>query len=226
MQDSARSESRPVAPPTALAALGALKAIDAAVAGARSRDPRPQPAAAPPAPNGGEALAALILLREIRQQLAAWESGLIEEARASGVNWADLAEPLGVTSRQAAERRYLRLRPGPTGSTGEQRVQATRDDRAAHRSVAAWARENAAGLRRLAGQITALTDLPAPAQGPLARLTHALAQNDAALLVAPLSAAQDHMRPGHPELAAQIADITHRAESLRQHSNTKRRGAQ
>jgi hypothetical protein len=70
-----------------------------------------------------------------------------------------LAHPLGVASRQAAERRYLHNRPGPAGTTGEQRVQATRERRAAERATATWARRNAAGLRGIAGRITALTDL-------------------------------------------------------------------
>lgn len=113
-----------------------------------------------------EALSALLLLREARDQLAEWEPGLIEAAREAGASWADLAHPLGVSSRQAAERRYLRIRPGNPGSTGEQRVQATRDRRAADRTVTDWARANAADLRRLAGQITALTDLPAAARTP------------------------------------------------------------
>lgn len=68
-----------------------------------------------------------MMLREIREQLAGRESGLIETARGQGASWADLAGPLGVASRQAAERRYLRLRPGKVGSTGEERVQTTRD---------------------------------------------------------------------------------------------------
>ncbi len=38
---------------------------------------------------------------------------------------------------------------------------ATRDRRAADRTVTAWARANAATLRQLAGQITALPDLSA-----------------------------------------------------------------
>ena len=102
-----------------------------------------------------------MLLRQVREQLAGWETGLIETARDAGASWADLAHPLGVASRQAAERRYLRGRPGPAGTTGEQRVTATRQARAADRTTASWARANAADLRRLAGQITALTDLPA-----------------------------------------------------------------
>lgn len=222
MEDSVRTEPASEAS-TALPAMDALRVIEAALTGDRSPDALPRPVGAPSAPNGEEALAALLLLREIRQRLAAWEPALIEEARADGVSWADLAGPLGVTSRQAAERRYLRLRPGPSGSTGEQRVQATRDHRAAHRSVAVWARENAANLRQLAGQITALTDLPASAHDPVTRLTHALAQNDAALLVAPLGDTQSHLRDKHPGLATQAADVTRRAESLRRHSDSRRR---
>lgn len=55
--------------------------------------------------------------------------------------------------------------PGRPGSTGEQRVQATRDRRAADRTVTARARANAATLRQLVGQITALTTSP-PLPGP------------------------------------------------------------
>ncbi|GAA1172934.1 hypothetical protein GCM10009654_32710 [Streptomyces hebeiensis] len=58
-----------------------------------------------------QALASLLLLRQVREQLAGWETGLIETARHAGAGWADLAHPLGVAGRQAAERRYLRNRP-------------------------------------------------------------------------------------------------------------------
>lgn len=162
-----------------------------------------------------QALAALLLLREVRDQLAGWESGLIEAARAAGSSWADLAHPLGVASRQAAERRYLRVRPGKPGTTGEQRVQATRNRRAADRTLTTWARANAADLRQLAGQITALTDLPAQAHTPLARLAEALADNDTANLIDPLSATHTHLKADHPDLAARITTLTHHADRLR-----------
>lgn len=162
-----------------------------------------------------QALAALLLLREVRDQLAGWESGLIEAARAAGSSWADLAHPLGVASRQAAERRYLRVRPGTPGTTGEQRVQATRNRRAADRTITTWARTNAADLRQLAYQITALTDLPAQAHAPLARLAEALADNDAANLIAPLTATHTYLKASHPDLAARTATITHHADRLR-----------
>ncbi|MEV7416460.1 HSP18 transcriptional regulator [Streptomyces sp. NPDC089919] len=182
--------------------------------------------AAPTAAASGPhpALAALLMLRVVREQLAGWESGLIETARGQGASWADLAGPLGVASRQAAERRYLRLRlrPGPDGSTGEERVQATRDARAADRTVTAWARDNAADLRSLAGQITALTGLPASADHAVGELNQALADNDAARLVQPLAATRAHLRPQDAHLAERIDTLTHHTEQLRQNTHDQR----
>lgn len=183
------------------AAASALEAISDAMDVAQRRG-------AGAAPAGGtdleQALASLLLLREVREQLAAWEAGLIETARHAGASWADLAHPLGVASRQAAERRYLRQRPGPTGSTGEQRVQATRQRRAADRSRTAWARENAAALRRLAGQVASLTGLPPQARVPVGHLDAALADDDPAALIDPLNEACPYVARIHPALAAQL----------------------
>ncbi|WP_431963766.1 HSP18 transcriptional regulator [Actinacidiphila sp. bgisy160] len=204
-----------------LAAAAALDAIDRALREARAADARPAPASAGDAE---QALASLILLREVRGQLAGWERGLIETARAAGASWADLAGPLGVASRQAAERRYLRLQPGAAGSTGEDRVKATRDRRAADRTVTAWARDNAGDLRRLAAHVTGLTDLPPGARSAVAAVDEALAHNDAARLMAPLAATQVHLRPGHPEVAARVDALTRHAEQLRRKSDDQRRG--
>ncbi|MFJ9543022.1 type III effector protein [Streptomyces sp. NPDC101225] len=192
-------------PASFLAAAAALNAMDDALRAARRQAPDAPPGAGP-APD--EALASLMLLRQIREQLAGWETGLIETARDAGASWADLAHPLGVTSRQAAERRYLRGRPGPAGTTGEQRVTATRQARAARRTTAGWARHNAADLRRLAGQITALTDLPAAARRPVGELHAALAHDDPADLVAPLAATRPHLAATHPDLAARLDGLT------------------
>ncbi|MGC0417912.1 type III effector protein [Embleya sp. AB8] len=182
------------------AAAAALEAIDRAVRTAQHGE------VGPPGPGEGpeQALASLLLLREIRERLAGWESGLIENARDAGASWADLALPLGVASRQAAERRYLRLRPGLAGTTGEQRVTATRERRAAERAAGARARDNAADLRRLAGQITALTDLPAGSRASVGRLDRALGEDDPAALIAPLDATRPHLTVDHPELVARI----------------------
>ncbi|MCX5009491.1 HSP18 transcriptional regulator [Streptomyces sp. NBC_00555] len=205
------------------AAAAALETIDQALRGAQ-QSTESATAEAGPAPEAGPhpALAALLMLREVREQLAGWESGLIETARDRGASWADLAGPLGVASRQAAERRYLRLRPGTAGSTGEQRVQATRDTRAADRTVTAWARDNAADLRRLAGQVTALTALPASADSAVDDLNLALANNDAARLVRPLADTRPHLRPEDAELAERIDALTRHTDQLRQDTHDQR----
>ncbi|MFF8731930.1 type III effector protein [Streptomyces sp. NPDC015171] len=193
-------------PASFLAAAAALRAIDDALRVAKRESPDTPDA---PGPGPEQALASLMLLRQVREQLAGWETGLIETARGAGASWADLAQPLGVASRQAAERRYLRGRPGPAGTTGEQRVQATRERRAAERTNAHWARRNAADLRRIAGQITALTDLPATARLPLSQLHAALACDDPAELIRPLNATRPHLTTTHPDLAAQLDTLLH-----------------
>lgn len=191
-------------PASFLAAAAALSTINDALHTAR--DQTPDSPGSGPGPE--QALASLMLLRQVREQLAGWETGLIETARDAGASWADLAHPLGVASRQAAERRYLRGRPGTAGTTGEQRVTATRQARAAERTTTAWARTHAADLRRLAGQITALTDLPADAHRPLSELHAALAHNDPADLIAPLNATHPHLTATHPDLATQLDHLT------------------
>ncbi|MFG2409784.1 type III effector protein [Streptomyces brevispora] len=206
---SASSSADAQSPASFLAAAAALETINSAVRAAQYAD-----AGAPAAGGAGpeQALASLLLLRHVREQLAGWESGLIETARHQGASWADLAHPLGVASRQAAERRYLRGRPGPAGTTGEQRVTATRERRAADRTTTAWAHDNAADLRRLAGQITALTDLPAAARTPIGQLDTALAHNDPTALIHPLTATRPHLAPAHPRLAAQLDTLIGQGE--------------
>ncbi|MFC5029484.1 type III effector protein [Streptomyces sp. SID13666] len=197
-------------PASFLAAAAALEAIDGELHAAQHETPG-SPGARAPAAGPEQALASLLLLRQIRENLSGWETGLIETARHAGASWADLAHPLGVTSRQAAERRYLRGRPGPAGTTGEQRVQATRQGRAADRTLAAWARDNAADLRRIAAQITTLTDLPTAARGTLGQLDAALAEDDPAALIRPLNATRPHLTTTHPDLAARLDTLTRSA---------------
>lgn len=218
--DQPTPRARGLTPTSFLAASAALNTIHETLLTART--PRDGAHSEPVQASSEQACAALLLLREVRDQLAEWEPGLIEEARDAGASWADLAHPLGVSSRQAAERRYLRVRPGNPGSTGEQRVRATRDRRAANRTVTAWARANAADLRQLAGQITALTDLPAAARTPLDELTAALADNDAAALVGPLSVTHAYLASEHPHLAARVDDVTRHTDQLRRHSGNQR----
>ncbi|MFI5642913.1 HSP18 transcriptional regulator [Streptomyces goshikiensis] len=218
------NEATPPTPIPFLAAAAALETISQSVKEAQRAASQTPTTAAPPSAESGPhpALAALLTLREIREQLARWESALIETARDQGASWADLAGPLGVASRQAAERRYLRLRPGTAGSTGEQRVQATRDSRAADRSVTAWARDNAADLRRLAGQVSALTDLPAGSESAMGDLNQALSDNDAAHLVQPLTDTRPHLRPEDSDLADRIDAMSRHTDRLRRDSHNQR----
>jgi hypothetical protein len=181
---------------------------------------------APGAASGGvsEPLAALADLRELRATLDAWEPELIAAARAAGVSWAELAPVLGVASRQAAERRYLRQRqpqPGEAGLTGDERVTAERDRRAGDRAVDAWARANGADLRQLAGQISALTDLDPAAQPSLDRLHEALGGSDTSVLPTLLADAERHLPAGHPALAERVRAVGEHVDRVR--STTHRR---
>jgi len=179
-------------------------------------------------------LSALVLLRHLREELTAWEPQLIAAARRHGVSWAQLAPALGVTSRQAAERRYLRLRPADgadpggtasTASTADERIRAERDRRAIDRELTGWARRNSASLRRLAGQISALTDLGSQAQRQVDLVHEALAHDDAARLLPPLADSRSHLGPTHPHLAEQIDAITEHADRLRSDVRARRRAA-
>jgi len=171
-----------------------------------------------------DALAALTLLRHLRDELADWEPRLIEAARAHGASWIQLAPALGVASRQAAERRYLRLRPDDSGgaTTGEQRVRAERDRRAGDRAVTKWARENAIGLRRLAALVSNLDgdhNLVGDAQQHVDSVTAALGDSDSAALLGPLTEAYRHLHASHPELADRIEAVTDEGEQARRPSS-------
>jgi hypothetical protein len=165
-------------------------------------------------------LEALVLLRRAQSELAGIEPILIAAARAAGVSWQALAPALGVASRQAAERRYLRSTSGPTeqpDATRDARVQAERDRRAGQRAVTRWANDNTADLRRLAGQISALTDLDADADNARIRLHDALGDPDASALPGLLTAIQRHL-PHHPGLTEEIDSVTARTDQIRQQS--------
>ncbi|MET7427092.1 hypothetical protein [Dactylosporangium sp. NPDC005555] len=169
-------------------------------------------------------LEALVLLRQVQDQLAAAEPALIGAARQAGVSWQALAPALGVASRQAAERRYLRAAPATSqrpGGTREGRVRAERDHRAGTRAVARWANDNTADLRRLAGQITGLPDLPAAAADDVDRLHHALADPDATALPQLLSTVRQHL-DRHPALTEQIDRMTASTDEVLHHTQRSR----
>ncbi|AIJ25607.1 hypothetical protein [Amycolatopsis methanolica] len=166
-------------------------------------------------------LAALEVLRALRDTLTVWEPQLIEAAREAGVSWAELAPALGVASRQAAERRYLRLRDA-VGSdhTADERVQKTRDRRAEEKAVMQWARENSASLRRLAGQISALKDVPG-----VGKVRRALAEDDAAALLTPLSGVIQHLDQTYPQLAVEVSLVRDHMDRVRRETQERRQSS-
>jgi hypothetical protein len=178
--------------------------------------------------DGPELLAALTALRELRDQLTEWEPALIGAARAGGATWTEIAPALGLTSRQAAERRYLRLNPNSgeeAETTREQRVQAARDKRSGDRAVAGWARENAAALRQLAGEVTALKGLTPTARASVDRVHEALGGNDAADLLNPLSAAGPRLSRSHPAFSDRIKALDDTTEEIRSTDQNRRTGS-
>ncbi len=169
-------------------------------------------------------LTALADLRVLREELAGWEPELITAARTAGASWVALAPALGVASRQAAERRYLRLQPSNTGEkTGEARVDAERDRRAGDRAVADWARRNSAILRQLAGRVSALDGLGPAAQKSADRLGAALGDDDPATLLPPLAAARSHLAGDHAGLAEELGEISAETDRLRRDAVGNRR---
>jgi hypothetical protein len=216
MLDTPAAEAGPPPEDHDLAVVAAAIAATARAAG--------QPTGDSPPVSGAELLDALAMLRWAQTELASLEPVLTAAARAAGVSWQALAPALGVASRQAAERRYLRSVSAPTdqaGDTRDDRVQAERDRRAARRAVDQWANDNTADLRRLAGQVTALTDLGEAATGDLTQLHQALGDADATALPDLLAAAQQHL-PAHSDLAAQIDSITTRANEIRRQPARRR----
>jgi hypothetical protein len=181
----------------------------------------------PTAQSVEQTLAALAAVRQLRERLDEWEPRLIAAARAAGASWAQLAPALGVASRQAAERRFLRLHRSADvddAATRDGRVQAVRDRRAGDRAVDAWARSRGADLRQLAGQITALTDLGSGARSSLTKLHRALGGDDAADLIPLLAATHKHLPERHAALAGRVAAVTDGADNVRR-ANQRHRAA-
>jgi hypothetical protein len=176
-------------------------------------------------PASAELLAALAELRTLRTEIAAWEPQLVTAAREAGTSWASLAGALGVASRQAAERRYLRLRPSHGGErTGEDRVKAERSKRAAERATNQWAKQNSASLRQLAGQVSGLADLSPKGKRLVEQVRDALGTNNAAGLLSPLADAREYLQAhDNTSLADRIGQVTADVERVRHGAHRNRR---
>ncbi len=94
--------AEPTAPVPFLAAAAALETVNQAVKDAWKAPTGTPTASSAPAAGPRPALAALLMLREVREQLAGWEAGLIENARGQGAGWAYLAGALGVPAPHGA----------------------------------------------------------------------------------------------------------------------------
>lgn len=111
-----------------------------------------------------DVLAALRVLRMLREQLDADEAGLISLARQKKITWARIARELELSGRQSAERRYLQLSrthpPQPDGAepTQSERVEYARETRRRH-AEQRWAMSRAATIHGLARRLAALDDL-------------------------------------------------------------------
>ncbi|GAA0490900.1 hypothetical protein ABZ951_23360 [Streptomyces sp. NPDC046215] len=133
-------------------------------------------------------LAALLVIRKLRDKLLLDEGRLIWAARQRKVTWARLAGALELGSRQSAERRYLQLRTDGLGADGDsgggtqsERVENARDQRSRH-AERKWAARNAHEIRTLARQLAAVPDLQERAdRSRAARLINETAVQDADL---------------------------------------------
>ncbi|MFF0629828.1 hypothetical protein [Streptomyces sp. NPDC004296] len=111
-----------------------------------------------------EILAALLVIRMLRDKLAHDELKFITLARAKRITWARIAQWQELSGRQAAERRHLQLsrthtRPdGTAPRTQSERVEYVRDLRS-RRIERQWALDHASRIRRAAAQLAAIDDL-------------------------------------------------------------------
>ncbi|MBQ0867414.1 hypothetical protein [Streptomyces sp. RK75] len=114
--------------------------------------------------NDTDVLAALLVIRTLRDKLDRSEYDIISLAREKQITWQRIADALEMRSRQAAERRHLQLsraRPRfgmPSPQTQSDRVEMERDRRGRW-AEEEWALKRAGAIRRLAQQLAALPDL-------------------------------------------------------------------
>ncbi|MFI6003050.1 hypothetical protein ACIA98_21995 [Streptomyces sp. NPDC051366] len=114
-----------------------------------------------------ELLAALVVIRELREKLQTDEARLLGAARRKKITWARIAAALGLKSRQAAERRHLQLRADLDEVKGKPLKQAERVAYARalrdRPDEQAWAEQHCARAAELGTELArCLTALPLP----------------------------------------------------------------
>ncbi|MFE9298380.1 hypothetical protein [Streptomyces niveus] len=121
-----------------------------------------------------DVLAALTMMDDDRARLDALEHDLLRAARSRDASWATVADALGLSTRQSAESRALRLERSQKGSDSRD-VAAQRADRASQRNTDAWLVAHEERIRIICEQIIDATPAwPHLTANPLARV-HRLA---------------------------------------------------
>jgi hypothetical protein len=121
-----------------------------------------------------DALDGLAVIRALRADLDRDELSLIRMARGAGASWQGIAHASGITSRQGAEQRALRLEAERAG--GQRLEPPARHRRRSARREEAWLRRNTVRIRQTATEITATgTCLPAELGDTIDGLAAALA---------------------------------------------------
>ncbi|MFZ3468602.1 hypothetical protein ACODT3_34165 [Streptomyces sp. 4.24] len=165
-------------------------------------------------------LAALLVIRQLREKLQADEVRILGAARSKRVTWARIAQALGLKSRQAAERRYFQLRSDLDEAKGaplkqSERVAYARSlrDRPDEREPAAPQGGTAIGLAR---RLAALSDLAERAAAPwterLAAVLEALAASEPGGAAHRTSALPGRYADGwRIEYTGKLAELLHQA---------------
>ncbi|WP_432003944.1 hypothetical protein [Streptomyces sioyaensis] len=108
-------------------------------------------------------LAALLVIRTLRDKLQLDEGRIIGAARTKGVTWARVATALEMRTRQSAERRYLQLRTDLDDAYGDSLSQADRVEyyrsQRDRRAEARWAEQHQDEIVALARRLLAVPDL-------------------------------------------------------------------
>ncbi|MET9646264.1 hypothetical protein [Streptomyces syringium] len=129
-------------------------------------------------------LAALLVIRALRDKLLVDEQRLIRAARIKKITWSRIGDALELKSRQAAERRYLQLREDLDDFAGDnltqaERVEVARTRRDRHTEYT-WASRHADRITALAVRLNDVPDLQQRAdRSAVAHKIHERAVNSA-----------------------------------------------
>ncbi|MFB6790253.1 hypothetical protein ACFCWT_26730 [Streptomyces olivaceus] len=162
-------------------------------------------------------LAALLVIRALRDKLEADERRLIGAARDLKVTWNRIGHALEVKSRQAAERRYLQLRSELDDIAGDDLTQAERVEvaraRRDRRIEYTWAAGHAAPIIGLALRLSAVSGLQQRADdSPAARTAYQRAANGAVFEGRPVPPPMPLPWPRRLQEAVQTYQAHHKAD--------------